>query len=811
MFYISDYITKSDEKMYQVLSLFSKAVASVPNASEKRATSQARILLQKCLASLTRKQDIHAQQAVRYLRGYDDGINSHTTVPMLSVAIVAYLRRRMNLSQSLNNVNGVQENASESTDAHSGDEMEDDIDLSMRISTGNDSQLYQNSQVDDYLHRDAALSDISFYDFVRCLRKDKRSSKRNEHAAVLTRYKLQEPHPQAASHMLVLVLHPLIKQPSRERIPVVVGTSIPRKERNIEVYMLLAHFRPFSTSNPILCDQTHSIQTTFEHTTFTERSMHVMKNWDAVHECEDERDAERLRKKNSKINKLRSGDKNMLADLDPAYVANPDDYEVAGCDSRPCVKDTSVTQAVNILREGNWFHSNTPLDAHSIVDNQRTCTPLYDADFAHWKKQIKLQEVEIAHARRSQLDPSLQSMAEVGDESDARTTAFDPSTVIEKSSIPVQPKTEAPSVSTIRPLESYNDALREVEREFSLNRKQLIAFRICARRFHTVLIEESLSRPKSTPLRMLMTGPGGTGKTHVVKALQRVMSIFGCAHRIRFLAPTGSAAALIDGQTIHAGLGIIVELSRKDKAERVDAGDDYTFHISGARREELRAEWKNVDFVMIDECSMLGASLLCKLDAALRYVRENDDWFGGINIIFSGDFYQHLPVGAKPLFTPIPSDKRKVGKQSEEALSRMGRMAWKQIDIVIELDEQKRMEADPPYASTVLRLRTRTCIEDDVDIFNQCLIKSSLNPTGVDLAAPEHVATTAIVGTNDVRHALNLEKARSITLAHGRPDLIMCEARHMNGRSEVSEQIHNHLLYDIEAIRSTRWEKICTE
>ncbi|KAF8586872.1 hypothetical protein K439DRAFT_1296185, partial [Ramaria rubella] len=59
-------------------------------------------------------------------------------------------------------------------------------------------------------------------------------------------------------------------------------------------------------------------------------------------------------------------------------------------------------------------------------------------------------------------------------------------------------------------------------------------------------------------LRMLMTGPGGTGKTHVVRALNALMSEYRCGHLIRYLAPTGSAAALIDGTTIHKGLSISV-------------------------------------------------------------------------------------------------------------------------------------------------------------------------------------------------------------------------------------------------------------
>jgi predicted ATPase len=64
---------------------------------------------------------------------------------------------------------------------------------------------------------------------------------------------------------------------------------------------------------------------------------------------------------------------------------------------------------------------------------------------------------------------------------------------------------------------------------------------------------------------MLMTGPGGTGKTHVVKAVQQVMSHYGAAHQIHFLAPTGSAASLINGMTIHKGLGIKIKSKEKGK------------------------------------------------------------------------------------------------------------------------------------------------------------------------------------------------------------------------------------------------------
>ena len=63
-----------------------------------------------------------------------------------------------------------------------------------------------------------------------------------------------------------------------------------------------------------------------------------------------------------------------------------------------------------------------------------------------------------------------------------------------------------------------------------------------------------------------MTHPGGTGKTHAVKAVQKVVEFHGAAHTIRFLAPTGSAASLIDSMTVHKGLGLKVQSRDKGKA-----------------------------------------------------------------------------------------------------------------------------------------------------------------------------------------------------------------------------------------------------
>ena len=94
MFYITDYITKNDEKLHQVLALLSCAVAATPTATEDMTSKDhARLLIIKCLTAMMRNKRIHGQQAARYLRNTGDTIPSHKTKPMLSSSVVHYVTK----------------------------------------------------------------------------------------------------------------------------------------------------------------------------------------------------------------------------------------------------------------------------------------------------------------------------------------------------------------------------------------------------------------------------------------------------------------------------------------------------------------------------------------------------------------------------------------------------------------------------------------------------------------------------------------------------------------------------------------------
>jgi hypothetical protein len=212
MFYITDYITKSDLKTHEMLSTLSRAVANLGDSPDnKSAVVRSKRLLHKCLSQFTQQQQIHAQQAARYLRGLDDSIPSHKTVPMLSALLISYV---MNVARTTDPLISAHdethtEDIERENDIASGDDADEDgygeeerEDVALKILVGWDSVLREANQVFDYLYRSETLRSMAFYDFCCCVRLEKISTSKTKntastHLGVLTRHKLKHGHPSA--------------------------------------------------------------------------------------------------------------------------------------------------------------------------------------------------------------------------------------------------------------------------------------------------------------------------------------------------------------------------------------------------------------------------------------------------------------------------------------------------------------------------------------------------------------------------------------------------------------------------------------
>jgi PIF1-like helicase len=143
-----------------------------------------------------------------------------------------------------------------------------------------------------------------------------------------------------------------------------------------------------------------------------------------------------------------------------------------------------------------------------------------------------------------------------------------------------------------------------------------------------------------------VTGPGGTGKSFLLKAIQHWCST--SRNACILLAPTGIAARNIGGSTIYSALSIFTE-----------CGEFQTSLFS--HNEEKRDALAELKVIILDEISMVDGVLLDKISSIFMKIKKNTRPFGGLHVIALGDLLQLPPVdGIKvwnaavwPLFYPI--------------------------------------------------------------------------------------------------------------------------------------------------------------
>lgn len=130
---------------------------------------------------------------------------------------------------------------------------------------------------------------------------------------------------------------------------------------------------------------------------------------------------------------------------------------------------------------------------------------------------------------------------------------------------------------------------------------------------------------------VFLTGSAGTGKTHILKKYIYYLRDNGIFPSI--LAPTGIAASLLNGKTIHSffALGI-----------RDYFSDDDIYDI--ATNSRLKKRFRELKVLIIDEVSMVSPTIFSVMDKVLQIAKKNDKPFGGIQIILSGDFFQLPPI-----------------------------------------------------------------------------------------------------------------------------------------------------------------------
>ena len=196
---------------------------------------------------------------------------------------------------------------------------------------------------------------------------------------------------------------------------------------------------------------------------------------------------------------------------------------------------------------------------------------------------------------------------------------------------------------------------------------------------------------------VFVTGPAGSGKSYTLRYI-----VDGCRARNRSVAVTSSTGRSavelgLGSTTLHSFLALGDTGDRQTKA--------YVSQLETKEFQEHRMRIATTDVLVIDEVSMLSSATLMKFERIVASIRRDTKTpWGGMQVVFSGDFAQLRPVPPR-----VTSGKRKSSSSTTTTATQLAfhaPMAWQQAHVLMcSLTELHRQADDETYGSLLDRVR----------------------------------------------------------------------------------------------------------
>lgn len=788
IYYITDYITKSQLKShvaYAALQLAVKKCEAIETGDDDFVTRSKR-LLQKCAYALISHQEMSAQQVASYLMDYEDHFTSHSFNYLYWASFERFVERcdseklltvmahgegagdievdepvdvagDENVQPEERNTDGMSESFTD-RDTETETFTNEDEEVSIRIDDdGNVTALAD--QIADYTLRPQELDDMCLWDFVAKTEKvySRKERERTEDGRNVVveddgeeidvedvegrvrhddvsgdgrkcprRYRFLPAHKDCEKKH--------VRLRTRNIVPVPIGPAMPRRDQETSTRyfrLMMILFKPWRKVSE-LRDLDDSWVLAFEKFSATLHDDHqrVLNNMQVLNECRDSRNDHmqtRVRQRTVDNSKQESHSRagNDIEDVDMTEVLDHLEdidrmssrrQEAATRETHECLDELENagffgTLKVVVSAERSVV-SEDPLqvDDNTMEDEWRD---VYEKRKTEWKLETRHWDCQENVGTTSIVCPD-----------DMEQRHEDAGITINSGVAENEGRGGVPG----------SVVMQTTVEKWTLNQEQKRAFVLVAG--HTLI-----EKPKQ--LLMYLGGPGGTGKSRVVNALRDFFEKRNEQRRFRLAAFTGVAARNIGGATLHA----LLQLS--------DSGRELS--LKGKR--DLSAMWDGVDYLFIDELSMLGCEMLHNISRALTEAKGTTDAFGGVNIILAGDFAQLPPIGDTRLYKDINTSCLEAASTNRAQGKILGRLLWLSFETIVFLHETMRQsgEENAEFVELLQRLRDGCCNESDFDVLaSRCLRKKTSERNEGDWKfAP------VIVTNNATRDAINCRAAEA--------------------------------------------------
>lgn len=219
---------------------------------------------------------------------------------------------------------------------------------------------------------------------------------------------------------------------------------------------------------------------------------------------------------------------------------------------------------------------------------------------------------------------------------------------------------------------------------------------------------------------VFLTGFAGTGKSYILNKLKEKFK-----KKLTITSTTGIAAVNVKGQTLHSWAG--VGLCRNTVFNTVE---------KIKKRPTQYRQIMNCKILAVDEISMLNIEAFEYINEVLRAVRECNDPFGGIQVLFIGDFFQLPPVE----------------KEQQESRYCFDSHVWKDLNLQNVVLKKNYRQNEQNFITALAHIR-ENCLEvEDVELLKTRCVEGDTYQTDI----------LHIFSTNEEANRYNLAKFNMI-------------------------------------------------